>query len=283
MTQKAAPAHSYERDGFCPICQQAVTFTAKNSWYRDHLYCSRCGSIPRERALALVLERNVPAWRTLVIHESSPCPRGISHKLKREAQSYTATQFFPGKPLGAVVSGFRNENLEKQTFADASLDLVITLDVMEHVNEPEIVFREVARTLKPGGAYLFTVPTYKHRTESERRSRYMPDGSIQHFAEPEYHGNPVSDAGSLVTFHYGYDLAELIHQWSGMNVEVSRFHDPSRGIIGEFTEVYWATKPEQQATRRSRWPTILRGLSKLRRAPSKLRAATLLRRASRRA
>ena len=96
-------------------------------------------------------------------------------------------------------------------------------------------------------------------------------------------GNPVSDAGSLVTFHYGYDLAELIHQWSGMNVEVSRFHDPSRGIIGEFTEVYWATKPEQQATRRSRWPTILRGLSKLRRAPSKLRAATLLRRASRRA
>ena len=34
--------------------------------------------------------------------------------------------------------------------------------------------------------------------------------------KPEYHGNPVSDKGALVTFHYGYDLPELIREWSGM-------------------------------------------------------------------
>ena len=129
------------------------------------------------------------------------------------------------------------------SFPDAAFDLTITLDVMEHVNQPDAVLREVRRTLKPGGAYLFTVPTYKGRVASERRAHYRPDGGVDHMAEPEYHGNPVSDAGSLVTFHYGYDFAELITAWSGLDVEVVRFHDHRHGVIGEFTEVYVATQP----------------------------------------
>ena len=49
--------------------------------------------------------------------------------------------------------------------------------------------------------------------------------------------------GSLVTFHYGYDFAELISAWSGFDVEVSRFHDHRHGVIGDFTEVYLARRP----------------------------------------
>ncbi|WP_269932386.1 class I SAM-dependent methyltransferase [Aminobacter sp. HY435] len=232
----------YSRAGYCPICEAPSKFTAQHDWYRDHLLCSGCGSIPRERALALVLTRRFPDWRKLTIHESSPGLRGISPKLKRECPRYVASQFFPDKPLAKQIEGFRNENLELQTFADESFDLVVTLDVMEHVNQPADVLREVARTLRPGGAYLFTVPTYKDRVASERRALYKPDGTVEHYAEPEYHGNPISDAGSLVTFYYGYDLAEMIHEWSGMDVEVMRWHDHHCGIIGEFTEVYLATK-----------------------------------------
>ena len=232
----------YDRAGFCPVCAGARRFQARQAWFRDFLRCSGCGSIPRERALALVLERRFPDWRRLAIHESSPAQRGISAKLARECPGYVASQFFPGTPLGATVQGFRNENLEELSFPDAGFDLTVTLDVMEHVNQPDIVLREVARTLKPGGAYLFTAPTYKSRVASERRAHYRPDGSVELMAEPEYHGNPVSDAGSLVTFHYGYDFAELIAAWSGLDVEVVRFHDHHHGVIGEFTEVYLAVK-----------------------------------------
>lgn len=232
----------YRHSGHCPICEADAEFTARADWYRDHLLCSGCGSIPRERALALVLSRHFADWRKLAIHESSPGNRGISPKMRRECPGYVASQFFPGEPLGAVVKGSRNENLEAQTFSDQSFDVVVTLDVMEHVNMPDLVAREVARTLKPGGAYLFTVPTFKGGVKSERRSFYRQDGSVEHYAEPEFHGNPVSDAGSLVTFHYGYDLAEKIYQWSGLDVEVSRFHDHHFGIVGEFTEVYLAAK-----------------------------------------
>ena len=245
--QEHRPALVYDRPGFCPICAAEVRFQAAQAWFRDHLFCSGCGSIPRERALALVLERRFPDWRDLAIHESSPADRGISQKLARECPGYVATQFCPGAPRGALVEGFRNEDLEALTYPDASFDLTVTLDVMEHVNRPDAVLREIARTLRPGGAYLFTVPTYKGKLETERRAHFRADGSVEHMAEPEYHGNPVSDQGALVTFHYGYDFAELISAWSGFDVEVTRFHDHRHGVIGEFTEVYLARRAADAA------------------------------------
>lgn len=234
--------NTFSGSGFCPICEDQTLFTSQYDWYRDHLLCSRCNSIPRERALSLLLNRCLPNWRTLAIHESSPTNRGISLKLQREANRYIPTHFWADRPLGSSVDGIRNENLEKQTFSDSSFDLVVTLDVMEHVNNPDQVFGEISRTLRAGGAYLFTTPTYKGLSISERRAQYHADGSITHLSEPEFHGNPIDAAGSLVTFHYGYDLPDIIRRASGMDVEVIRFNDYRHGIIGEFTEVYRAVK-----------------------------------------
>lgn len=232
----------YRNQGVCPICESTAEFTARHDWYRDHLLCSGCGSIPRERALALVLNRVLPDWRSLSVHESSPVARGISLKLRQQCKGYIASQYFPKEKLGMTVRGFRNENLEAQTFPDENFDLVVSLDVMEHVNKPDLCFQEIARTLKVGGQYLFTVPTYKGKITSERRALYRDDGSVDFLAEAEYHGNPISDAGSLVTFHYGYDLPELIKQWSGLDVEVLRLRSHRLGIIGDFTEVYLGSK-----------------------------------------
>lgn len=235
----------YRHAGHCPVCEQDVEFRSPQTWYRDFLVCCNCGSVPRERAMAYVLSNQFPGWRRLAIHESSPSDRGVSRKLAQQCANYIATQFFPRERLGSIVEGFRNENLEAQTFGDGQFDLVITLDVMEHVNQPDIVLKEVARTLKAGGSYVFTVPTYKGKVGSERRARYREDGTIEHLvSEPEYHGNPISDSGSLVTFHYGYDLPELIYSWSGLGVEIRRFHDHNHGIIGDFTEVYICRKQE---------------------------------------
>lgn len=230
-------------DGYCPICASNRVFSSETAWYRDWLKCSGCGSIPRERALTLVLEELRPDWRNLRIHESSPTPRGISLKLKKGCKQYIETQFFPGEQLGQMVRGFRNENLENLTFGDDAFDTCVSLDVMEHVNYPEKVFTETARTLAPGGICIFTTPTYKNRVTTERRSIYKEDGTPDFMGnEPEYHGNPVSDDGALVTFHFGYDFPELIHRWSGLDTRVYRFQDHRHGIIGEFTEVYVCTK-----------------------------------------
>ncbi|WP_262296545.1 hypothetical protein [Microvirga sesbaniae] len=59
--------------------------------------------------------------------------------------------------------------------------------------------------------------------------------------EPEYHGNPADpsdpEGGSLVTYRYGYDVADLIAEWAPFDVEIRRFNDRTHGIIAEFTEV----------------------------------------------
>src|SRR6185436_821525 len=116
--------------------------------------CAYNGCVPRERALGLVVRSLYPTLAELSVHESSPCERGASMFLKTSSGAYVATQFFPDDVPGATVQGWRNENLERQTFADQTFDLVVTLDVMEHVFDPAAVFREVSRTLKPGGSYV---------------------------------------------------------------------------------------------------------------------------------
>lgn len=46
-------------------------------------------------------------------------------------------------------------------FADESYDLVVALDVLEHVQDDEKALKEFFRILKPGGLLLLTVPAYK--------------------------------------------------------------------------------------------------------------------------
>ena len=153
----------FKQPGFCPCCERDMEFVAYHSWLRDSLRCTNCKSIPRNRALIRVLEQYYPNWTDLSIHESSPSGGGASARLRRSCSKYLASQYYPKQPFGTVIHGFRNENLESQTFPDQVFDIVVTQDVLEHVYDPASVFREIARTLKPGGLifleYLLSIST----------------------------------------------------------------------------------------------------------------------------
>lgn len=243
-----ASKFAYSHDGFCSICENSTKFYSESLDFRSKLRCMGCdkefgGSAVRERALARAIDLFHPNYLTSRIHDIAPAMRGISLKLRKKCPGYIYSNYFPGEPLGETIRGIRNENIESQTFPDASFDLAISLDVMEHVNMPDLAFREVARTLSSGGMYIFSAPTYKHLTDSRRRARYMENGDVEHLELPaEYHGNPISNEGSLVTFHYGYDLVDSINRWSGMDVSCLRFCDEYLGIIGNFTEIYVCRK-----------------------------------------
>src|SRR5947209_10685083 len=47
-------------------------------------------------------------------------------------------------------------------YADATFDVVIADNVIEHLNRPAEVFSEVVRVLKPGGMFLFKTPNKRH-------------------------------------------------------------------------------------------------------------------------
>jgi SAM-dependent methyltransferase len=234
-----------ESRGVCPICERTVTFTARDAWLRDHYKCGGCRSIPRERALMLVVQQQFPNWRELKIHESSPGNRGASKRFATECPGYVPTQFFSGQPPGSVVNGVRCENLERLTFADESVDLHITQDVFEHVLRPAQAFAEVARTLKPGGAHIFTVPIVNKDAPTRARIALSDAGEVAHLEPPEYHGNPIDAKGALVTFDWGYDIREFITKACGLDTQIIRLDDISKGIRAEYIEVLVTKKPSE--------------------------------------
>jgi ubiquinone/menaquinone biosynthesis C-methylase UbiE len=49
-------------------------------------------------------------------------------------------------------------NLERMPFIDASVNVIISMSVVEHLTNPEASFRELSRVLKPGGMLVAQTP-----------------------------------------------------------------------------------------------------------------------------
>jgi SAM-dependent methyltransferase len=232
-----------DHPGVCPICDENVRFQSLNDWLRDHLFCSECLSIPRERALMHVIRSYYPDYKTLDVHESSPGGRGASIKLHEECESYTASQFYPDIEEGKYHKiGYQCQNLERMTFEDNSFDLFITQDVMEHIFDPAKAFKEIARVLKPGGAHIFTVPIVNKEKPSVRCASMHNNGEIFHFEEPEYHGNPVDSKGALVVMNWGYDIADFIYAHARTATTIVAIDNLEMGIRAELNEVLISRK-----------------------------------------
>jgi SAM-dependent methyltransferase len=230
--------------GFCYCCNKNTRFSASDDWWRESYKCELCGSIPRERALMYCIEKFYPAWNKLVIHESSPVNRGTSLRLKSEAEGYIPSQYLPGHKSGQIVNEIRCEDLEKLSFPNNSVDLHISQDVFEHIFNPAAAFKEIARTLKPGGAHIFTTPLINKASPTLRCAKKKRDGSVEYLLNPpEYHNNPVSSEGSLVTMHWGYDIVDYIYQACGLVTEIMYIDDLDLGIRAEYIEVLVTRKP----------------------------------------
>ena len=175
------------------------------------------------------------------IHECSPAERGISVKLKKECKDYKPSQYYP-KITVQMVGDFYNINLENQHFENEIFDIFIALDVMEHVFDPKSAIQEIYRTLKPGGYALLTFPILKSQVEPLKFRATLRESEIEFIENPQYHGNPIDENGSLVTIDYGYDIHQKFSEWARFNVEVVRFNRKDIGILGEFTEVIILSK-----------------------------------------
>jgi SAM-dependent methyltransferase len=226
--------------GYCPVCEKNTFFFKRGNWWRDHYHCLRCFSIPRQRAICQVLQDYAPNWRELHIHESSPNGPTFD-KFLSNCRGYVATQFFPNIISGTLYRGFRCEDLARQTFDDESFDIVITQDVMEHLLEPVESFKEICRTLRPGGMHIFTVPWYYWKKTKIRVK--LKGSKIVFIEQPEYHNSPIDNNGSLVVTDFGYDLMDIIQICSGMTTSAIRIHDKRKGIEAKFNEIFISKKP----------------------------------------
>ena len=225
--------------GVCPVCERRTIFLKTDPWFRDFYICVYCRSVPRQRGIIKIIETFFPTYQEMVIHESSP-GGPASKKLQRECKRYIPTHYYRDTLPGEYRGGIRCENLEKLTFDDNVFDLVITQDVFEHVLNPAKAFSEVARTLKPEGAHVFTVPYYPDNS-TVVRAMESPDGII-HLEEEVYHGNPIDEKGSLVVTDWGRDLFDFIYTESGMTTSIHTLFDRNQGLEASFLDVFISRK-----------------------------------------
>lgn len=234
--------------GWDPTCGLKSTFSSNDTWFRDGYRSKACNTIPRERAMAFVLHSFAPHWTQAQIHESSPNTIGLSRAVqKRAAGGYTASQYYPTVPCGETIPEFNAVSLDLENqhcFEDNKFDLVLTQDVFEHIFDAAAAFKEIERTLKPGGMHIFTTPLGSKRSPSFTMAEFNKEDHKLHLHfPPEIHGNPVAN-GSIVTTMWGYDIADFIREHTGMETKIIHVTSRTMGIEHtDLIEVMVSIKP----------------------------------------
>ncbi|NVZ08426.1 class I SAM-dependent methyltransferase [Allochromatium humboldtianum] len=241
--------------GYCQPCQRQVALQVDFAYaypvdgrlqpnWRERLLCPHCRLNSRIRATLHLFERFVGARRRDLLYlteQNTSLYRWMADRYPNLTGSeYLGSEFQPGQ---VDARGWRHEDLTRLSFADASLSAILSFDVLEHVPDYPAAARECLRCLKPGGVFVFSVPFIVEAQETLVRARLGSDGQIEHLHPPEYHGDPVSDAGCLCYYHFGWELLDQLRDLGFVDVTALDYWSAAHGYLGGNTLLFTARKP----------------------------------------
>jgi len=156
---------------------------------REGECCASCGASLRTAALAAAVVHHARWAGSLASWvESGPTLRVL--EINRAG---TLTAWLE-RLAGHRLVEFPAVDMHALEEPDASWDLIIHSDTLEHVDDPVAALAECRRVVAPGGAVCFTAPAL-----SERLTRRRDD------LPPSYHGSE-QDPAYLVVTEYGADF-----------------------------------------------------------------------------
>jgi SAM-dependent methyltransferase len=204
-------------NGYCIACEKIKTFELipNADWPNllEDLVCD-CGINGRMRFILKVLDQILAFSEfnnALIFEKLTPLYNSIEQRIP----NIIGCEFLGKDHSGGLVYEYanknvRHENIMELTFESDSMDLVMHFDVIEHIPHPEKAIDEIYRVLMPGGIMLFSCPFYHNLEKNIVRASLNKNGEILHYMTPSYHGNPVSEGGSLVFFHPAWELINLL-------------------------------------------------------------------------
>lgn len=233
--------------------------------WRERLICHSCRMSNRQRLIATLVMQQLKACSTgqdvYLMEQITPLYKWVSNKFRNHTivgSEYFGAKYQGGKIVGFLdyqaplklrnlpntirqnlilidamleMGGIRHEDITRLSFSDASLDLIVSNDVFEHVPDPLATFRECARVLRPGGMILATIPFHSNRDISIVRAK-LEVTDVHHLLPAMYHGNPVSADGSLVFTDFGWDMIQNLLGTGFSDVMVEVYAAAEYGHMG---------------------------------------------------
>lgn len=201
--------------GKCYLCGDYSEFKiADDATLLREAKCCNCGASLRNSDLAKIIsykmcgnDGSLREVYSLLKGKKilNTCSSGYIHDALKEHKGYVCSEYFDSIESGDMKDGILCVDLCKIPFKDNSFDLVISEDVLEHVENIEKAFSEINRVLNLQGMHIFTVPVHEGRKTISRKEK----------ANKIYHGDPIRNEGVLVWTDFGSDISEVIDLYAG--------------------------------------------------------------------
>ena len=208
----------------CRCCERWTIFVAHRNGSAEFRACLFCSANERYELLAMEIRdryrKKLPAMDVLELDPKSPLRTLLSR-----AHSYTRTFYEEGGSVQQKDGAFC-EDITDLKFENASFDLIVSSDVLEHVPRLDKALSETARVLRPNGGHLFTVPP---RGTTHKRAEIV-GGKIVHIEPPDFHLDPLSREGILAFWDIGPDLANVFPT-KGLEITIVRGPTDSSGRV----------------------------------------------------
>lgn len=250
---------NFTAPGYCFPCRRHVDFLVDFLYcdnevvdgitipnWRERVLCPYCTLNNRIRASAQFLEETLGCAADAAIYMSEQTTP-LYQYLKATHPNLVGSEYLGDKiPFGEVdpASGLRNESITRLSFADDSLDFVLSFDVFEHVPDYRKALQECCRVLKPGGRLVFTVPFRFDSQHNLVRATMDKDGQIKHLLEPEYHGDPINNAGCLCFYHFGWQILDELKRCGFKSAAAHLYWSDTLGYLGRYQVIFCAVKAQ---------------------------------------
>ena len=229
--------------GYCEVCESVEKLLVDYNYtdnnvpnYRERLVCEKCKNNNRQRFILGYLKKeiaNLKQKENIKVYSYEQVT-AFYKELKKSLKGIEITgSEFLGKQYksGEIVNGVRNEDATKLSFAENSFNIVISNDVFEHVYDINKTFKELNRVLMQGGKLIFTIPFMLSKDSTYKRAQ-LEDDEIIYNDKPIYHGNPLSENGSLVFYDFGWDIVDIIKSHGFKEVYMLAYYSYFYGYLG---------------------------------------------------
>lgn len=192
--------------------------------------CLRCLSTPIHRAVGNEIQGLGLPTASRVYELSSK--GALVRFLRKSFSEVYVSEFFDTVLPGGFSKGVQCQDVQALFLSDESFDLVTSTEVFEHVPDDRKGFSEIARVLRSGGRFVFTVPLLDAE-ETLERVRVEADGSFTFLTEREYHFDRLRGKDRVLAFRtYGRDILQRLAA-AGLEAAIKVVNDPAIGVEGQ--------------------------------------------------